>query len=869
MNLSDITTKAWILALFIRDDGERFLLGDGWYDFKDSLQHFQPNTLANDIVELQGTDGQLLAGQVRRSATQNFDGYVGDASANKQTIEQRRRDFLLFFRKKHFYKVVYIFADGTSIQRNRGYLVDAPSIPELWQFFPEYHVGLAFEDVNYYEYTEDASGNETYSNVRDVRISAIASGGLVWDSLGAVSDYNWKGPQYKSGQYVIFDNPIPSAPYRVTEYKGWLRQNIYKGDNLQPTTWASTFVSAVNNTNKAKLATKENRNCVWFTMDAGYGSYATANFTRGITFEANTQYSFQFYGMKENGTGVTLGIYYSDGTWSVHSNYNQNGRWQYQTITSQPNKTILYACPYYTNGQTYIDISSFTVCKGHDVTDEPYVGKSPAPSPDYPQGIDDVRETQTFSAGGKNLFNISNQTFANSGVTFKTANNVITINGTTTRSAYAGACSLLPTLGTDITNYPDYIALTATNCYTLPSGTYTISADVTENGNITNGNSGILVGLSTVGSRTITSARLTSNQSSWTFTIADELAPAYERFKLLIAPFYQGSSSLKNVDTTIQNIQIERNGSATTYEAYRAPSTKTILLGTIRLAKVDDYQDRIYKQGDEWFIEKNIGYYEFDGTENWSLTGTNTFTLPREDLGAMANTDSIRCWFASPNENYGTNNNEVYLDSDNLIFSKMTKSGSNITTVSAWKTYLSSNNPAARIYYPLATPITTQITDSSLIEQLENRDTLTNDTMVMQLIPANYSKGELEVLYYTEYDVNGGYIWEEGSGGGGVTTIDIDGVDSALPIWTVNGPAIDPQLANITTNQTMKWTGTVPSGQTLIIDMDRQTASLAGANVFAYLSGDWVELKPGANRISYTAGGTDTPSTLSWNNIVG
>ena len=62
MNLADITTKCYILALIIRDDGERLLLGDGAYEFKDSQQHFQPNTYANDVVELQGTDGQMLAG---------------------------------------------------------------------------------------------------------------------------------------------------------------------------------------------------------------------------------------------------------------------------------------------------------------------------------------------------------------------------------------------------------------------------------------------------------------------------------------------------------------------------------------------------------------------------------------------------------------------------------------------------------------------------------------------------------------------------------------------------------------------------------------------------------------------------------------
>lgn len=194
MNLDDITTKCYILALIIRDDGERFLLGDGYYEFKDALQHFQPNTYVNDVVELQGTDGQLLAGQVRRAATQSFDGYIGDAAASKQLIEQKRKDFIMFFRKKHFYKVVYIFPDGTAIQRKRGYIVDAPSVPEIWQKFPEYHIGLNFEDPNYYEYAENNLGDEIYAHIVEINLSQALGSGLVWDNDGAVSDndgYIW------------------------------------------------------------------------------------------------------------------------------------------------------------------------------------------------------------------------------------------------------------------------------------------------------------------------------------------------------------------------------------------------------------------------------------------------------------------------------------------------------------------------------------------------------------------------------------------------------------------------------------------------------------------------------------------------------
>lgn len=186
--LATITPHGWILALFIRDDGERLLLGDGYYEFKEEQRHFVANTYINDVVELQGTDGQLIAGQVRRSQAQPFDGYICDPTIDQATTEQKRRDFFLFFRKNHEYKVVYIFPNGDAIQRTGGYIVDAPEIREIIQRSPEYHVALAFEDVNYYTYAEAPDGSEKYTYEAELAPVFATDGGLVWDGKGMVSD---------------------------------------------------------------------------------------------------------------------------------------------------------------------------------------------------------------------------------------------------------------------------------------------------------------------------------------------------------------------------------------------------------------------------------------------------------------------------------------------------------------------------------------------------------------------------------------------------------------------------------------------------------------------------------------------------------
>lgn len=198
MNLGEIVTRPFILTLFKRDDGERMLLGAGAYEFKDSQLHFAANEFANDVVEVQGGDGALLAGQVRRASTQEFEGFVGDGTTTPTKTEELRRDFFTFFRKNHFYTAIYIFSDGSAIQRQRGYIVDAPEIKELYQRFPEYHVALGFEDVNYYSYAEDADGNEAYSQSATIMSSYKIEGGLIWDSVGVVFDT--LGAEWASGQ---------------------------------------------------------------------------------------------------------------------------------------------------------------------------------------------------------------------------------------------------------------------------------------------------------------------------------------------------------------------------------------------------------------------------------------------------------------------------------------------------------------------------------------------------------------------------------------------------------------------------------------------------------------------------------------------
>ena len=237
-DVQGVSERNWILALFIRDDGERFLLGDGAYEFKDSQLHFVANTIVNDTVEVQGDDGIMLAGQVRRGATQSFDGYVGDATTTKEQVEVYRRAFLQFFRKNFNYTVVYIFTNGKAIQRKMGFLVDSPEVKELFQLHPEYHVALNFEDVNYYNYAEDEQGQEIYSSTYELINSRATSGGLVWDEIGVVWDEIgavWEAGTGQTENNITVDSidttyPVLTIIGRAT---GIVVENVRTGDKLE------------------------------------------------------------------------------------------------------------------------------------------------------------------------------------------------------------------------------------------------------------------------------------------------------------------------------------------------------------------------------------------------------------------------------------------------------------------------------------------------------------------------------------------------------------------------------------------------------------------------------------------------------------
>ena len=157
----------------------------------------------------------------------------------------------------------------------------------------------------------------------------------------------------------------------------------------------------------------------------------------------------------------------------------------------------------------------------------------------------------------------------------------------------------------------------------------------------------------------------------------------------------------------------------TNYEPY-TEQTQLISLGSIELAKIGDYRDRIYKSGDKWWLEKNVYKMILNGTNVIPRKGTTTandrfvfdvwnVSMPR----CLVNTASLcnRFVYSSDNQVPSWKNN----DETQMI---VNFSAYGETTLEQFKSWLA-NNPLT-LYQPLKTPTTTEITDTTLKGQLEN-----------------------------------------------------------------------------------------------------------------------------------------------------
>lgn len=187
----------------------------------------------------------------------------------------------------------------------------------------------------------------------------------------------------------------------------------------------------------------------------------------------------------------------------------------------------------------------------------------------------------------------------------------------------------------------------------------------------------------------------------------------------------------------------------------------TIDLGSIELAKIGTYQDRIYKSGDDWFVRKEIGKAVIDGSVGAiSMPSANRFNIDNAIADYSKTSDAI----LAISDKYEA----LKQTSDNASFNSVASSknyamnfGSGVaynirfkntdfTTIVGFEAELADNPPT--VYYALATPTTTEIANTTLLAQLDFIANLYGGTNNIMLVGTG-AQGEIRVEYMTENDV--------------------------------------------------------------------------------------------------------------------
>lgn len=333
------------------------------------------------------------------------------------------------------------------------------------------------------------------------------------------------------------------------------------------------------------------------------------------------------------------------------------------------------------------------------------------PTPDVPIPVNVVTgaQTVTISDGGgntqtlpinltsKNLFYIKDATGTRGNNTVVASNQTITVNSNTngTETAfYLNDCSYIsqwaPSQWQNARDFNmtglggDYVV--KMYYQNLPTGTATMHTYVFTN------------------KRQIMKPRTEIVDGVLTFSISlddDEYIKS--------ALIYTAASNVFNNFTV--KVQLEQGSIATSYEPYY----------NYELCKISTYQDYIYKSGDGWYVHKATKKVMFNGTEVWDKPQPdNVFRLPgsySDMVGAAVAGAAISDFFVFWPNSGGILNNlpngqfGLVGTLANINFRYDTT-----TTISAWKTWLTNHNVS--VYYALATPTETQITDTTLIGQL-------------------------------------------------------------------------------------------------------------------------------------------------------
>ena len=181
-----------------------------------------------------------------------------------------------------------------------------------------------------------------------------------------------------------------------------------------------------------------------------------------------------------------------------------------------------------------------------------------------------------------------------------------------------------------------------------------------------------------------------------------------------IRVFYNKSTNITAQTLRDDKAQIEKGSVRTDYSVYA---------DQIELCKIGNKQDYIYQSGGDWYLHKETAKIVDNGASGWGTSGAAVasgvsayvhtgLNVPDYTAGA-ANMATIKTSWADWTTGYGLQSGAAVFSSNNYYFKISTSIAS---TVAQLQSFLGSDPLIT--YYALVTAAETQITDATLISQL-------------------------------------------------------------------------------------------------------------------------------------------------------
>ena len=465
----------------------------------------------------------------------------------------------------------------------------------------------------------------------------------------------------------FFDGPATVSPAEGTsvEIEGGLK---LKSVNLKGDTTQQTY-SGKNLFNKNGALSNG-----WLRNDGNLTSADDWKITDYIQIKPNTAYTTSGF---ENGSGVNPSRCYYDNTQTFISGVVHNANNPFSNTSPANAYYMRESCK-------LVDLDTIQIEEGSTPTSyEPYVGGTASPNPGYPQNVNVVTGTQTVTLSdgtnsedytvklsGDNLFDRTNA-----------SPNALLTWATGAEAPHTGSITSDYVIASEgVTFIANYIVIPF-----LFDKSKNYIGVLKTNGNVTK----------------------TSDYAYHTgsFTIPSGYNVGYIRFS------FRSSQGDNPPDLTDKNIMVNYGSTLLPYVPFYS----------YELAKIGTYQDYIYKSGDDWYVHKEIGKVLLDGSETWTAQSTYAYYHAQSDAAIQTPNTSpgaIRSNYytavalsqmAAKTVDYGIG----LPPSDHRIFIR----NKDCADSTALKTWLTTHNTT--VYYVLATPTDTKITNSVLIGQLD------------------------------------------------------------------------------------------------------------------------------------------------------